>query len=103
MRVLIAPAVHEVIADFYEIALQRHAALDEITAIKKMNRLYEAMESLGQYARIHPKARFKKEWIENGYYEFIFEDFHFAYYIAEDEFNNEILIIEDACHSLLYR
>ena len=63
MRVLISSAVHNVIAEFYEIALQRHVALDETIAVKKMDRLYEAMESLGQYARIHPKARLKKEWI----------------------------------------
>lgn len=103
MKVLISPQVHRVIENFYEIALQKHITLDEVTAYNKMNRLYDALESLSRYARIHPKARLKKEWIKNGYYECVFEDFHFAYFIAEDENSEEVLIVEDACHSLLYR
>lgn len=102
MRVIISPMVHEVIDEFYEYALMNHETYDEISVIKKKNRLYNAMSSLGRYARIHPKTRLKREWIENDYYEFISEDFHFAYYVAEDENGNEIVIIADACHSLLY-
>lgn len=102
MRVIISPFVHEVIDEFYDYALMHHEAYDEISVIKKKDRLYHAMYSLGRYARIHPKARLKKEWIENDYYEFISEDFHFAYYVAEDERGDDIVIIADACHSLLY-
>ena len=49
MQVLISKRVHLAIEEFYDIALQHHPALDEITVVKKMQRLYDAMESLGQY------------------------------------------------------
>ena len=47
MQVLISKRVHLAIEEFYDIALQHHPALDEITVVKKMQRLYDAMESLG--------------------------------------------------------
>ena len=34
--------------------------------------------------------------------EFICEDFHFAYTIVENEDGEELVLIEDACHSFLY-
>lgn len=52
MRVIISPLVHEVIDEFYDYALMHHEAYDEISAIKKKDRLYNAMISLGRYARI---------------------------------------------------
>ena len=102
MRVLISRRVHLAIEEFYDIALQLHPALDEETVMRKMERLYEAVESLSEYAHIYPRARYKSEWVRKGYKEFICEDFHFAYMISEDEYDEEQVLIEDACHSLLY-
>ena len=102
MQVLISKSVHLAIEEFYDIALQRHPSLDEGTVMRKMERLYEAMESLGKYAHIYPLARYKSEWLKKGYKECICEDFHFAYTIVENEFGEELVLIEDACHSLLY-
>lgn len=102
MRVIIAPQVHYAIEDFYRYALQHHPALDEVTVMKKVDRLYAAMEDLGKYAHIYPLARYKGDWLLKGYQEFICEDFHFAYIIAIDEDEQEVVIIEDACHSLNY-
>ncbi len=73
-----------------------------MSIINKMNRLYDAMEALGDYARIYSKARLKKEWIEKEYREFICEDFHFAYQIYTLPDGEEIVRIHDACHSLIY-
>ena len=102
MQVYISKRVHQAIEEFYDIALQRHPALDEKTVVKKMQRLYDAMESLSDFAYIYPLARYKSEWIKKGYKEFICEDFHFAFNIAENEYGEEFVLIEDACHSLLY-
>lgn len=102
MQVLISKRVHLAIEEFYDIALLCHPALDEITVIKKMQRLYDAMESLGKFAHIYPVARYKDDWIKMGYQEFICEDFHFAYRIVENEYGHEVVLIEDACHSFLY-
>lgn len=102
MQVVISPQVHQIIDEFYEHALLNHITYDEISVIRKKDRLYDALESIGRFARIHPKARLRKEWILNDYYECISEDFHFAYYVAEDEDGNEVAVVIDACHSLLY-
>ena len=102
MKVYIDQQVHWRIEDFYENALLNHIALDEVTVMKKVNRLYDSLESLGTYARIYPIARFKKEWIDKEYREYICEDFHFAYQIYTLEDGTEIVRIHDAVHSLLY-
>lgn len=102
MKVYIDQQVHWRIEDFYENALLNHEALDEMTVMKKVHRLYEALESLGTYARIYPLARFKEDWIRKEYREYICEDFHFAYQIYMLEDGTEIVRIHDAVHSLLY-
>ena len=103
MKVYIDKRVHYQIESFYENALLLHEALDEITIKKKIDRLYDALESFGTYAQIYPLARYKEEWIKLGYKEFICEDFHFAYQIYTLEDGTEIVRIHDAMHSLLYQ
>ena len=50
MKVYIDQQVHWRIENFYENALLNHAALDELTVMKKVHRLYDALDSLGTYA-----------------------------------------------------
>ena len=57
MKVYIDQQVHWRIEDFYENALLNHVALDEMIVMKKVYRLYDALENLGTYARIYPIAR----------------------------------------------
>lgn len=102
MKIFIDKRVHQVIDEFYEYALLKHDALDEVTILKKVQRLYDALDALKLYARIYPIARLKKEWIEKEYREYICEDFHFAYQIYSIEDGSEIVRIHDACHSFLY-
>ncbi len=102
MKVFIDKTVHASIEEFYDATLFLHCVLDEQTVINKINRLYDSMEALGNYARIYPLARLKQEWIEKGYREFICEDFHFAYQIYTLPDGEEIVRIHDACHSLIY-
>lgn len=102
MKVYIDNRVHEQILSFYEIARSKHITLDEEVITHKMERLYAAIESLGQYAKIYPLARLKKDWIENQYHEMIYEDFHFAYKIHVRQDGSHIVRVYDACHSLLY-
>ncbi len=55
MQVLISKRVHLAIEEFYDIALQYHPALDEITVIKKMQRLYDArspLDNMRTYIRL---------------------------------------------------
>ena len=55
MQVLISKRVHLAIEEFYDIALQYHPALDKITVIKKMQRLYDArspLDNMRTYIRL---------------------------------------------------
>lgn len=102
MKVYIDQQVHQRIDEFYDYALQNHDTLDEITVIKKVQRLYDALATLGKYAGIYSSSRLKKEWIEKEYREFICEDFHFAYQIYRLNDGENVVRVHDACHSLLY-
>ena len=102
MKVYIEQTVHNQVEQFYEEALLKHSALDELTIIKKIQRLYDALEALGDYAYIYPLARLKDDWIKKGYREYICEDFHFAYQIYIMDDGERIVRIHDAVHSLLY-
>ena len=102
MKVYIDNAVHEEARSFYQAALAHHITLDEETVLKKIDRLYDALESLGNYAGIYPCARLKPDWISKGYHEFICEDFHFAYQVYRLEDGEMIVRVHDAVHSLLY-
>lgn len=102
MKVFIDKIVHKQIVDFYDAAMQHHITLDEATVNRKIDRLYDALESLGEFGSIYPLARLKADWIKKGYREFICEDFHFAFQIYALENGEEIIRVHDAVHSLLY-
>lgn len=104
MKVVIDQNVHLKLNEFYEIALQRHPALDEKTIAKKMNRLFSDLDKLGRYATIYSKARLYSSWIQNGYRECVIEDVHFAFQIyKDDETEQSYVYVHDACHSYLYK
>lgn len=102
MRVFIDRVVHEEIMSFYQAALAHHITLDEVTVLKKIDRLYDALDSLGDFAHIYPIARLKPVWVSKGYHEFICEDFHFAFQVYQLEDGERIVRVHDAVHSLLY-
>lgn len=103
MRIIVDSAVHEAIAEFYRYELDNHLSLSYKTVEAKKERLYKAIDSLRDYYRIYPTARLKREWIEKGWYEFICEDFHFAYAYGRDTFGEMVIYVYDAVHSLNYR
>lgn len=102
MRVIIEKKVHFVIEDFYRHSLMNHITLTESSVRRKKKRLYEALASLGDYAFLYPKSRYKQDWITNNYRDFICEDFHFAYTIEVLYSGEEVVAIHDACHSFLF-
>jgi len=79
MKVYIEQQVHWRIEDFYENALLRHETLDEVTVMKKVHRLYDALESLGTYARIYPWARFREAGEKKEYRKYIGKVFNLVY------------------------
>ena len=103
MEVYIDKEVHEELVSFYQAALRNHEALDEATVVNKINRLYNALDTLSETAEIYPRARLNEDWISKGYREFLCEDFHFAYEVMLDKDGQIMIIDKDAVHSLLYR
>lgn len=102
MKIIISDKASNAVNSFYEEALKRHDALDERTITKKVRRLYAGIKSLKSFYSIYPKARYKKEWILQGYQVYTIEDFHFAYRLVQLKNGETAVYIADACHSLLY-
>ena len=55
MEVYIDKEVHEELVSFYQASLRNHEALDEATVVNKVNRLYDALDTLGETAEIKQK------------------------------------------------
>jgi len=102
MRVVIDRQVDQSIHDFYWVSMWLHPTLDYETVSAKVNRLYDAIESLQRMHSIYPEARLKQSWIELGYREMIVEDFHIAYRLETDLDGEQYVAVYDAVHSLLY-
>lgn len=102
MRVIIEKKAIECIDIFYRAAMQNHPLLSEETVMKKKQRLIASLNSLGETPTLYAKSRLKKEWISNGWREYLCEDFHFAYEICRDEVEGDFVWVHDAEHSLLY-
>lgn len=102
MRVIIQNRVFLVVTDFYAVSMNLHPTLDRATVVKKVNRLFDAVDCLGQFPTIYPKARLKQSWMDADYREMICEDFHFAFKVEELEDGEQVAVVYDAVHSLLY-
>lgn len=102
MRVIIDNNALEGIKAFYRAAMATHITLDEYTVVNKINRLFDAIEDLGNSPNKYPKARHIKKWIEQGCRDFVFEDLHTAYKIVQLDTGERIVYVIDVCHSLLY-
>lgn len=103
MKIIIEPRVHQVIDNFYDVAILRHwHTLSYETVENKKQRLYDGIRSLSAYHSIFGLARLNKKWIKEGWQEFICEDFHVAYEYGFDEDGVETIIVRDAIHSFLY-
>ena len=102
MRVVIEDAVHQHIMDFYDAAMMHHSTLGYESVMRKIDRFYSSLNSLGEMPTLYAKSRLKEEWIRNGWREYICEDFHFAYEICYDEVDGDFVWVHDAVHSLLY-
>ena len=102
MKVIIEAQVQESLRQFYDASLILHPSLDETTVTNKINRLYEAINSLRLFPYKHPISTYNRTWIANGYRDLVFEDIHIAYEIAEFEDGVVFVHVVDAEHSFLH-
>jgi len=102
ISVYVDQQVHDCIDAFYEYAKRHYISLDELTVMQKVERIYNELYRLGDYAHCYGYARLKKDWIKKKYKECIIEDFHFAFQLYRNEYDEVIVYVHDASHSLLY-
>ena len=101
MKVLIKPLVRERLDEFYEAAMKCHITLSEDTVLAKKERLIDSLSTL-ETMQGFPLSRCNDVWQQKGWHDFLCEDFHFAYELAQDEEGNDVVVVQDAVHSLLY-
>lgn len=102
MRVVIESHVQETLWQFYNVAMQLHPSLDEVTVTNKISRLFEAIQTLQHFPYKYPLATYNRVWIANGYRDLVVEDIHIAYEIARLDTGEMFVHVVDVEHSLLH-
>lgn len=101
MRVVIDPQVYNVLDEFYKASREAHITLGLSECLAKIERLEFSMRQFAEYAEIFHKEPYRQDWRDAGYYEYITEDFHFAYRVYVLPNGEKVLIYHDAVHSFL--
>lgn len=101
MRVVIDPQVYNVLDEFYKVSREAHITLGLSECLAKIERLELSMRQFAEYAEIFHKVPYRQDWRDAGYYEYITEDFHFAYRVYVLPNGEKVLIYHDAVHSFL--
>lgn len=102
MRVVIDPLVYNVLDEFYQASREAHVTLGLSECLDKINRLEQSMLRFADYAEVFHKEPYRHDWREAGYYEYVIEDFHFAYRVYLLPNGEKVLRYHDAVHSFLY-
>lgn len=102
LEVRIEDEVYQDLVDFYDYNLEKHPALDEVTVLKKEQRLIKALNDLGTYALTDHKVTRHIPWIRKGYMDYYFDGFHFGYRIETLPSGEKVVVVYEACHELLF-
>lgn len=101
MKVIVSPIVRIKINEFYKAAMRNHSSLSEETVLKKADRMFKGLQNLS-LTQGFSEARLHQEWKSNGWRELVIEDFHFAFEVVDNIDGEQIVVVRDAIHSLLY-
>ena len=102
MRVIVQEKVYQALNEFYVAAIKKHPTLDLQTVLNKEERLFNALQTLGDTYFLYHEPRYILDWIRKGYSDFIYEDFHFAFHVAVLPSGEVVISVEDVRHSLLF-
>ena len=102
MRVVVREKVFEALDEFYAASLEKHPTLDLQTVLNKEERLFNALQKLGETYYLYHEPRYILDWIRKGYSDFIYEDFHFAFHVVVLPSGEMVVSVEDVRHSLLF-
>ena len=101
MKVVIDSQVYNVLDEFYEKSREAHVTLGLSECLAKIDRLEHSMLQFAEYAEVFHKEPYRQDWCKAGYYEYITEDFHFAYRVYVLPNGEKVLRYHDAVHSYL--
>ena len=101
MKVVIDSQVYNVLDEFYEKSREAHVTLGLSECLAKIDRLEHSMLQFAEYAEVFHKEPYRQDWHKAGYYEYITEDFHFAYRVYVLPNGEKVLRYHDAVHSYL--
>ena len=102
MRVIIKDTVYSAVEDFYVAAMEKHPSLDLQTVLNKEERMYKALQELGETYYLFNESRYVIDWKRKGYFDFMYEGFHFAFHVAVLPSGEMVVAVEDARHDLLF-
>lgn len=102
LEVRIEDAVFLDLVEFYEFNLKKHPTLDEVTVLKKEQRLIGELRKLGIYALTDHKQTKYLPWIRKGYKDYYVDGFHFGYKIETIPSGEKVVVVYEACHELLF-
>jgi len=100
--VRIDDSVYLDLTEFYKFSLKKHPALDEVTVLKKEQRLIRALKALGKYALTDYKEVRHLLWIKKGYKDYYVDGFHFGYKIETLPSGEKVVVVYEALHELLF-
>ena len=102
MRVIVRDKVYEALDEFYAISMEKHPTLDLQTILDKENRLFNALQTLGETYYLYNEPRYILDWIRKGYKDFMFENFHFAFHLTVLSTGEVVVAVEDVRHDLMF-
>lgn len=102
LKVRVDDDVFEDLKNFYEYNLKKHPTLDEVTVLKKEQRLIEALNHLGIYAQTDHRMVRHLPWIRKGYKDYYVDGFHFGYKIEALPSGERVVVVYEALHELLF-
>ncbi len=102
MRVKIEDRVFDAMDEFYDASMLKHSLLSMETVIAKEKRMIADLRRLEYCAEAMLPTRFREDWKQKGYMDFMTEGFHFGFRIEVLPSGEKVVIIYDACPDLLF-
>ena len=102
LEVRIEDGVFLDLTEFYKFSLKKHSALDESTVLKKEQRLICALKDLGKYALTDHREVRRLLWVQKGYKDYYVDGFHFGYKIETLPSGEQVVVVYEALHELLF-
>ena len=102
LEVRIEDGVFLDLTEFYKFSLKKHSALDESTVLKKEQRLIRALKELGKYALTDHREVRHLLWVQKGYKDYYVDGFHFGYKIEILPSGEQVVVVYEALHELLF-